>query len=188
MKLINLLPKIQRREVELQMVTRQVIKFFVWSAGSVAVFLLLAFGVMLYLKGEMIAVDKDIAGNRKELTSTGTQQLQEKVLAVNKQVKVIGSLRDQHYYWTTALIEISKLLPADAQINSLDIDRQTGEIKLTGTAEKRESVIQFWANVKKSKYFKNINFPLSNLEREKNSLFTYTFYANKEMLKDELPE
>lgn len=188
MKLINLLPKNERREVELQVVTRQVIRFLVWTASTVLIFSLLAFGTMLYLKGEMLSVDKQIAQNKKELSSAGTQQLQEKVLTVNKQLKLIGSLKDQHYYWTNALTEISRLLPTDAQINSLYADRKTGEIKLTGTAEKRESVIEFWANVKKSKHFKNINFPLSNLERENNSQFTYTFYANKETLLNELPE
>lgn len=188
MKLINLLPKTERREVELQIVTRQVVKFLIWSACAMAVFLLLAFGTMLYLKGEMLSVDRDIAESKKELSSSGTQQLQERVLAVNKQLKIIGSLRDQHYNWTNALSEISRILPDDVQVNSLSVDRKTAEIRLTGTAERRESVIKFWSNVKKSKYFKNINFPLSNLERETNVPFTYTFYANKEMLKDELPQ
>ena len=185
MKLINLLPKSENRELKLTLLGQQMVNFWVYVGFSLLVFFILALAVNVFLRSEITKNNNQIETKKQELASSNTQQLESRVQALNSQIRAIDNLRDNHYNWSQVLLELSRVTPDDAKVNVLNIERSTGKIEVAGNALTRDAVIEFWANVKKSKYFRNINFPFSNLEKDKNAQFEYTFYVNLDNIKNE---
>jgi Tfp pilus assembly protein PilN len=185
MKLINLLPKSENRELRLQLISQQLISFWIYVIISLAIFFLLALSVTFFLRGEIAKNNNIVEEKKAELASSNTQQLESRVVGLNSQIKAIDNLQENHYNWSSVLIELGKVTPSDAKLNVINLERATGKVEVSGNASDRDSVIEFWSNVKKSKYFRNINFPFNNLEKENNATFTYTFYVNLEMIKND---
>lgn len=159
--------------------------FFLWSMVLLLAFFALSLISEVGIRQAKSSVESKITSYEEELKSAANQKLSEEVLALNNQIATIKSLESQHYYWSNVVEEIGNISPADLQIDILTMDRATGHVEIMGQAGTRTSVLEFWANVKKSNMFKDINFPLSNLERANNGSFTYTFNVVPEKAKTE---
>jgi Tfp pilus assembly protein PilN len=185
MKIINLLPKNEQKEVKLQFFAHSQLVFWIWIVISLVLFLILTLLAKIYLNNVQNQVAIEISQKQEELKSSDNAILKQQVETLNTQIKTIKTLQGQHVYWSNALVELGNLLAPDIQLNSLSIDRTTGKIDLQGTAGNRESVLKFWSDIHKSQYFQNIDFPLSNLNKSAGDPFTFTFYANLDKLKQE---
>lgn len=183
MKRINLLPKSEQQEVRLQFFTKQLVVFWLWVLISLLLFLIITLVVQSYLKGQVTSIDTQINADRQVLKSSDNEILKQQVGDLNNQISNLKNLSAQHYYWSKALAELGNLLAADMQVDLLSLDRASGKVEIRGTAGTRDSVLKFWSDIHKSAYFKNINFPLSNLEKPVSDSFTFTFYVNPESLK-----
>ncbi|OGE81017.1 MAG: hypothetical protein A3H72_01615 [Candidatus Doudnabacteria bacterium RIFCSPLOWO2_02_FULL_48_8] len=182
MKKINLLPLSAQKELTLELASRQFLNFWAWIFFSLLLLSALSFFSTFQLNSQINQAEEAIAENQALLKSATNQQLQQQVVALNDEIRKIEALRARHYYWSEALVELGNFIADDAVIDVLSLDRASGKIDISGTAQDRESILKFWADMHKSKYFKNINFPLSNLERADDAPFTYTFYINPEAI------
>ncbi len=178
-KVINLLPKEEIRELKLEQVSTQVAGFFIWVVVSLAVVLVLAITGDILLTQRINEVKADIEVREEALSNASTRQLENEVTALNKQIKFIEKYRAGHYYWSNAYEELSRFLPNDTYLTSVNMDRE-GQVVVNGVAGTRDSVIAFWSAVKKSSFFENVNFPLTNLEKDVDANFTFTFYIKSE--------
>jgi Tfp pilus assembly protein PilN len=185
MKLINLLPKSENRELKLTLLGQQLINFWIYVSLSLVVFFVLALAVNVFLRSEITKNNHEIESKKQELASSNTQQLEARVQALNNQIRAIDSLQENHYNWSQVMLELSRVTPEDVRLNLVNFERSTGKVEVTGNGATRDAVIEFWANVKKSKYFRNINFPFSNLEKDKNAQFEYSFYVNFDSIKND---
>jgi|GEM_PF-2021745 Tfp pilus assembly protein PilN len=185
MKSINLLPAVEQKELRLQFLVQKLSRFWFWIIGSLVVFFALTLATRFYLERMITDTQSQIEQNKTLLNSADYKDLQNQIQLLNKNIKEIKNLQSQHYYWSNALVQLANLVPADMQLNQVHFDRSTGQIDVNGQAVTRESVLTFWSNVIKSDYFKNINFPLANLERAKYPDFTYKFYVNPDKFKTE---
>jgi Tfp pilus assembly protein PilN len=185
MKLINLLPKSENRELKLTLLGQQMINFWIYVSLSLIVFFILALAVNVFLRSEITKNNNVIESKKQELSSSNTQQLEARVQALNSQIRAIDNLRENHYNWSEVMLELSRVTPEDVRLNVVSIERASGKVEVTGNGLTRDAVIEFWANVKKSKYFRNINFPFSNLEQDKNAQFEYSFYVNFDSIKND---
>jgi len=185
MKQVNLLPKIEQRELKLQFYAERMLAFWIWVACSIAVFFVLSLLTVFYLNRMMNETQTQITQNKALLDSSDFKDLQNQIILLNRNIKEINNLQTHHYFWSNALIELSSLVPPEMQLNQIGFSQATGKIQIIGQAKTREKVIEFWANVIKSEYFKNINFPLTNLEKATNPDFTYTFSVNPDKFKTE---
>jgi Tfp pilus assembly protein PilN len=131
-----------------------------------------------YIEGSISEVKVEVADAQKQLGSSNNQVLQKEVASLNTQIHNAKNLKDQHYYWSQALAELGNITPDGMHLNTLDADRETGAISVVGVADRREDVIAFWSNVKKSSYFSNIDFPLNNLEKATDTPFSFDFSVN----------
>lgn len=183
MKSINLLPKSVNRDLQLELIGKQLMGFWVRAVILMVIFFLLSLATIVYLQSEIGSAEQSIKQNKETLSSSDTKALQTRVQALNNSIANLKSLQDQHYYWSTALIELANLVPADIELDSVVLDRATNRIDLAGRARTRDSAILFWAAIKKDKMFRDINFPLKNLEKAQDSDFTFTFYVNPSELK-----
>ncbi len=185
MKIINLLPKSEQKEVKLQFFAHSLLVFWLWALISIFVFLILTLLAKNYLVGVQIETANASDQQREILKSSDNEILKQQVSSLNQQINSIKNLKSQHVYWSKALSELANLFAFDIHMDLISIDRATGKVDVQGTAGSRESVLKFWADIHKSAYFKDINFPLSNLERATDDSFTFTFYANLDKLKTE---
>lgn len=187
MKIINLLPKDEQHQLKLDIVNHQLRMFWTIIVISVLLFVGLGFATQQYLKLSVKRVDQEIAQNKAKLETADIKALQQQVIKLNQNIKEIKSVRAQQYKWSEVLLEIARVMPDEVQLNSIQIKRATGEIVILGQAEDRETVIEVWSQIKKSSMFKDVNFPLPNLEQPVNGNFTYTFFINLDTIKqDEL--
>lgn len=187
MKIINLLPKEEQQQLKLDIINHQLRVFWTVIVSSIVVFVAFGFGTQQYLRLSVKSVDEQIALNKAKLETADIKALQQQVLKLNQHIKEIKTIRGQQYKWSEVLLEIARVVPAEVQLNSIQIKRETGEVVILGKAENRDTVIAVWSQIKKSPMFYDVNFPLPNLEQPVNGNFTYTFFINLENIKqDEL--
>jgi Tfp pilus assembly protein PilN len=184
MKIINLLPKEEQAQLKLDLVHHQLRVFWTVIFLSLVVFAGIGFGVQQYLKIEMKKTQDEIRINQVKLESSDIKALQDQVLALNQNIREIKNIRKQQYRWSDVMMEIARILPPQAQINSLQMDRATGKVVIMGKAETRQVVLDTWAQLKKTEMFKDVNFPLPNLEKPTDSNFTYTFYVDLSKIRE----
>jgi Tfp pilus assembly protein PilN len=184
MKLINLLPKAEQRELKLQSFADQLTMFWICAIVSIVFFVALTYTAKIYLEGQMTETESQIAVEKQVLKSSDNELLKKQVETMNAQIAGIKNLQSQHYNWSAALMELARLIPPDMIIDTLDAERATGEIHIEGMSATRESVLLFWANMHKSEYFGDINFPLSNLNFPTNDPYEFTFYVVPEAIKN----
>jgi Tfp pilus assembly protein PilN len=151
---------------------------------SLTVFLILALLARVYLRSELTQTQEQIISKKDILKSSDNEQLKQQVESLNQQIRGINNIQKQHIYWSTALAELGRLFASDIQLDLVSIDRESGKVEVTGLAGSRDSALKFWYDIQNSVYFKDINFPLSNLERATDDTFSFTFTANIENLKE----
>lgn len=185
MRIINLLPKTEQKEIMLEQVAGQLLNFWLWVIGSLLIVFILLIVTIVKLNITITETETEIAKNKEALKSAANQQLEKQVVNLNVEIDKIHKLRSEHYRWSNGLIELGSIIPSDLVIDFLSLDRATGKAEISGTAEDRGSILKFWADMHKSKYFKNIDFPLTNLERARDTSYSFTFYINDSQIKQE---
>jgi Tfp pilus assembly protein PilN len=184
MKHINLLPKSEQKELRLLFFADDLIRFWIWIVVSLLIFAALTFLANEYLRSEVAETEGQIAQQRQILKSDDNEIVKQKVEELNYEVSTIKNLQINHYYWSDALVELVNLLPADIDLNLLSMDRVTGEVAIEGVAGSRDSVLKFWSDIHKSVYFKDIDFPLANLNRATEDPFRFSFFVKVEKVKN----
>ncbi len=185
MKTINLLPKAEQKEIKLELIAHQLLNFWFWIVGSMLLLFALSLITSVQLRTSIADTELEIIKSKEALSSATNQQLERQVVNLNSEIDKVKLLRSQHYYWSNGLIELANILPSDMVIDLLFLDRASGKVDVSGIAEDRESVLKFWSDMHKSKYFKDINFPLPNLERAFDTSFSFSFYIKPEQIKQE---
>ena len=184
-KTINLLPKPEQREIALELVVHQVRNFWIWIILSLMVLFGLGFLTRAKLAVSISGTKQAIESSKSELSSASTQQLEQQVLKLTNEINNVENIRSQHYYWSKGLIELADILPSDFLLNTLTLNRKTGQVAVSGVAGDRENILKFWSDMHKSKLFRDINFPLSNLEKAKEAGFSFSFYIKDSLITKE---
>lgn len=183
MKIINLLPKDEQEQLRLDLVNHQLRTFWFIVVISLVIFGGIGLGTQQYLKYALKKVERDIVSTRAKLETADIRATQNQVLKLNENVTEIENIRSQQNKWSEVLLEIARITPDGVQMNSIQIERATGQVDLLGKALDRDTVIEMWANIKKSEMFYDVNFPLPNLEKPEDANFTYTFYIHMDKIK-----
>jgi Tfp pilus assembly protein PilN len=183
MRQINLLPKDEQRDLKLMFFSDQLIMFWIWVLVSLLLFISLTYIAKAYLSGQVADIEGDIALNQQVLKQSDNELLKQQVEGLNDQINGIKNLQSQHQYWSKALAELARMLSADVSLDVVVIDRASGKISIQGVAGSRESALKFWSDVHKTTYFRNIDFPLPNLQKPTDDPFSFSFFINPDMIK-----
>lgn len=179
---INLLPKEDQQEIQLEKINTVFLNFFIWVIISLVIVSLLFFGARIYLDSQFEQTIDQIELRRQILSQQENKDLKEKLIEFNTTLNNLVVLNKYQGFWSDVLINFSRLVPSDIAIDSLVADRVSGAIRISGFAGTRESVLKLRENLLDSDYFGNVNFPLSNLVSPTNVEFRYTFFVNPEKL------
>ena len=183
MKQINLLPKDEQRELKLLFFADDLLRFWIWIIISLLLFGGVTFLAKEYLNRQVADTEGQISLQKQILKSEDNELLKQRVEELNYEVSTIKNLQLHHYYWSESLKELATLLPVDITLNLLTMDRTTGLVEIEGVAGSRDSVLKFWSDMHRSEFFKDIDFPLANLNSATDDPFTFSFYIQPEKLK-----
>jgi Tfp pilus assembly protein PilN len=182
MSLTNLLPPEEQKDLGLEIMAGQVFRFWASVLVSLALVVIVGLGIMLLLEQRITDSNNDIEVKKQSLNTSATRQLEQEVLTLNTQIQLVDSLYTNHYRWSAALTELSYLVDAGTVLTSVQLERETGQVIVTGESDDRDGVLAFWSDVMKSKVLKDVDFPLTNLETNVNPNFTFTFFVEAEEL------
>lgn len=178
MKTINLLPRTEQKEFKLQIFAGKLMMFWVWVIGSLLVFFAVTLAARIFLSSEGSDALARIDVQKQTLKSSDNELLKQQVEGLNGQIAKIKNLQSQHYNYSEALKDLADTMPLDITLDQISIDRATAKVDIMGVAKSRDSVLKFWSDMHKSEYFKNINFPLDNLNAATDGPFSFSFYLN----------
>lgn len=179
-KRINLLPPQEQKEVARLEINAEILHFGIILISSLLILAAILFGMNLWLGRTVHQNDEEIAKYSSELEAYQGTSLRKEVTALNENMENFKELSEQSMEWSPFLIEFASLIPNDVTIDSLQMSRITGKVEITGKASNRSSVLALRQQVLDSKRFKNINFPLYNLETARNVSWKYRFYLRME--------
>lgn len=183
-KYINLLSPEDQKDVRLEKTNTALLKFYFWGGLSLVLLFAVLFAGRFYLSFEISQIKDRIAVQQQAVSTEENQKLKKQLGDFNTKLKNLVNLDEHQALWSEVVINFARLVPGDVAIDSFTADRQTGKIKIAGFAKTRESVLQLRDNLLESEFFKDVNFPLSNLTRPTNVNFRYAFFVNgKNLLK-----
>ena len=167
------------------MTAYQLTNFFLLVIVAIAIAVAASILAQVYLKQKTSTLAQRISSQKALLTSSDNRELERQVIDLNNEIKTIESLNQNHYAWSKTMTELARLLPSDMRVTTLSIDRETGKLAISGTADNRDSVLRFWMVAKKSSFIKEIDFPLSNLEKPTTASYNFSMNINLEKLNRE---
>ena len=179
---INLLPPEEQKALKLEGLNYTVASFGVWVLLSLVFFIAFIFGAQIILNQEIDDLNEQVTARSSELQNIKQPAVQKEIEVLNRNLANLQTLLPSHEDWTPILVEFARLLPADLTVDSIVITREDSKMEAAGHGDTRESVLNLRNNLLESRYFKDVNFPLSNLERARNVNWEYRFCFNPEKL------
>ncbi len=179
---INLLPPTEQKQLKLLKVRLQFLHFAWLLTGGLLLLALLLLGTELWQRQELNKVTKEVESQNQILREIQASTLPKRVEKFNLNLENFQVLGKKHQNWSAIFIELARLTPEDASLDSVIVSRLDQKIEITGRARTRESMLAFRNSLLGSKYFTNVNFPLTNLEKAQNVPFKYRFYFKPETL------
>ena len=173
---INLLPPEEQKRVKLEALNFAVAGFGVWVLLSLVFFITLIFAAQVLLNQEIDDVNRQVAARQRELQNIKQPAAQKEIELLNRNSANLQALLPAHQDWTPILVELAAAVPSDLIVDSLVITREDRKIEITGHGATRESVLKLRESLHASSYFRNVNFPLSNLEKARNVEWKYRLY------------
>jgi Tfp pilus assembly protein PilN len=176
MKVINLLPQSEQKNLQQEKLSASLRKFLISSAISYGFIILLLVGWRFYLQGTLANVDSDIKKNQALINRQDNDILRKQVQKINNIDTDYLNLAKVNPQWSKILLAFKKLVPNDVLITSLNANTKTGKIDIIGVGLSRDSVLALRTNIANSPVFQNVNLPLENLQKANNVVFNYSFF------------
>lgn len=175
-KLINLLPPEELKQRRLNEVGEEIRIF------GFGIILTLALTAAVVAAGQFVLLDRHqavteiLVTRQAELADLQKTKYRQQIDLLNASLANFAALEKLPDEWSNILQEFAKLVPQDLALDTFQVDLQTGKIEAAGRASSRASVLALRQNILASNYFGNVNFPLSNLEKDRDTAWKYRFY------------
>ena len=157
-------------------VNQQIRDFGIRLLISLAVLIAIFLAIRFYLNIEVKQTREELARETGLLNSLETSAFRKEVERFNAELANFEILEKKQGKLSGILTEIAQKMPADLTLDRLTVDQSTGRIEIAGRASNRNSVLSFRQALIASERFKNINFPLANLEKPSNVAWQYRFF------------
>ena len=182
-RIINLLPPSEQQANRVLDLARQLRDL---GASLVLSLVVLAFflgATRFYLQEQYQASAQTLAQQQDLLNNVETANLKKEVKTLNQDTANFRDLLDSQQNYSSVMTEIAKSLPFDLTVDRLSVSGQKNVVEISGRGASRESVLALRQRLVASPYFKNVNFPLANLQRARNVSWSFRFYVNPEKLR-----
>jgi len=172
---INLLPSAEKKQLELASFIRLAASFGIWILISLIIFVLL----LVSTYGSLAILLKDqnrlIEIRRADRKTQRLVEIEETIKKVNNQLIDIHLKQKELIVWTPVLEELSKITPVEIYLGNFTYQSSLNRISITGLANNRDRLLFFQKQLEDSPYFIEIEAPLSNLIKQTNIDFSFSF-------------
>ena len=133
----------------------------------------------LTLKKTLSAPDSDL-----NTTKTSGINLLNQITTINQQSAGVLSVVQQKQNFTQILTHLLNLLPLELQINHIRLDSDTQLITVNGFAPEQQQILSLKQKLETSPEFRDVQVPLSILEKDQNIDFVLKFKWNSQVEKE----
>lgn len=163
---LNLLPPAEKRILELEQIQRWILFY----ASAILMILIIFVGLLAGIWSFLLVQHKSLASNLKSIQSNTAWgqtliEQRESIKKINQELEQINRIQKNHQYYSRLLIGLADLIPEGVRLESISVDKQ-GQMALYGFAPRRDQVIALKQNLEQSKFFENVESPLSNLTKQ----------------------
>lgn len=171
----NLLPPELRERFSYIQKLKKAAIFIKTLLGLIIILSLFLIFILAYLQKQYVFFLDDLKQVEMDPQNIAFEKIQKEITQFNTQLGYMVT-RSPSFNWPSLLIEIASLAPQGVNLTTLAAEHaKEGErIAIEGDALTRESLIQFYRNVRQSKYFINVS-PPSNYEKSQHISFQISF-------------
>lgn len=180
---INLLPPSEQNQLAAERTGARILNFGIFLVLSLVVLSLFLFAGLIILKNRATGIALDLSQGKQELTQLAEQAIGHEVEDINRDIKNFKTLNLQSENYSAAFMELARILPPDLTLDSMAVTRADKKMEISGRGASRVSVLKLRREILASEYFRNVNFPLANLEKATDVKWSYRFFINPEKLK-----
>ena len=163
---INLLPT--RKKENLQ----KLIRFIFFKEILEVVLLVAAFLAMTMLWGWILLQEQfNYLSQSALLVNKEFSRYNQEVRKINFTIKALNASSQKFSPLTPRLKELIDTTPSDIKISSLNINREVGTFQISGTAQTRDSLLNFQNILKNYDWLDNLETPTSQLFQKDNINF-----------------
>ncbi|MBL8030436.1 MAG: hypothetical protein JNN11_04280 [Candidatus Doudnabacteria bacterium] len=182
MRIINLLPKVRQEELGYERMFGGLVLVLWMTVASFVLVLGAQLAVKIYLEERATSIAAEIQNLKNQVSKGENEQVKKKISAINN---YISDYKNLSYVpkWSRALESFAKLPPPEVGISSLNLDLKNKSVRIQGYAPRREDVIELYNNIKNSKDFKDIDYPLENVAKPIENDFHFNFLISDELVK-----
>lgn len=172
---VNLLPPYQKKELEISNLNHLLFFLFSWLAVFLTILLALllsaffSLSILLENQHELIDVRKSDAQTRRLV------EIENRISQINQRLNQINLKQKDLVLWTPILEELTKITSSGIYLNSFSYQTGNSQIQLAGWASTRSQLLSFENSLKKSAYFTEVQAPLTNLIKQEDINFSFTF-------------
>lgn len=173
---MNLLPIKQRKRARLAILYQNIISSGLILILLILVLIILLGGFLIFLNLKYQAIEKKIIIEQSRVIQTETVRgMERKVKELNKELVELKEIQNKQSNLYQILDNISQKLLLGVVVHSLEIDKKTGKVTVTGYSAFRENLLAIKQALETSSEYKNIDFPISNLTNPKDIDFWFSF-------------
>lgn len=173
--MINLLPIQQKEELLQEEKFKLVLILGIVILVSIISLILILFSIKTSIASEVEIQKIYLDQREKELKSAQIQELEGKIKDLNLALSNLTSFYQSEIDLTEILEKISKTLPKDTYLTSLNFNLSTRQFSLSGFCPNRETLLEFKGNLERQEIFSQINFPPTNWVTPTDINFNVTF-------------
>jgi len=173
---INLLPPQQKKRLKLRIYYQNII-----SSGFILLLLILFLvvflaGFLIFLNFRYRVIENRITVEQSKIIQTQTvKEMEKKLKDLNRELEELREIETERSNLYSILDNISQNLLVGVRVYSLEINRNSGMVTVTGFSHTRENLLTIKKILENSPNYKNIDFPLSNLANPKDINFRFSF-------------
>lgn len=163
---LNIIPEDLKNEIKLN----DHFKFYKKTIGLI-LFTSILFSAILFSAKIILATQQSSTDQQNTIATKNTENYSKQVNEINIQLKEIKNIQKNDTDWTDFFIKIGEYTGNEIKISRLYASKTDNSLRITGVAKTRDNLLTFKNNLEKSKYFSNINLPISSLLEKENINF-----------------
>lgn len=181
---INLLPDVQKKELQLREASYFIARSFIiiFAVIIFSSFLLLAINQLM--KSNLNSIERQIETYEKYFQSAKNKEIESNINEINKMIRSIAQVQKNRTNWSETLIELSQIVPPEIQFNEIKINKLEKKIEISGKAKTRDQLLKFQDALENSDFFENVTSPISNIVSPENINFNLTASLTNKALAD----
>lgn len=171
---MNLLPQQQKDAIYKDILVRVFSVALLVVSFWALIFIVLAYNTALYLNLQMPAIEERLKMERETQKANIVQSVEGGINKLNETLLSIDKIRKKETFNFPYILRLAgETVPKGANLRSITFQNEM--MTISGYADERVQVLKLKENLEKESTFKNLISPLSNIVKERDINFTFTF-------------